>query len=46
MSELLVVVAATIAVAAWTLNPALALLPAVFYLASRRGGRCVGRARG
>ena len=44
--EIGVVAVATVVVAAWTLNPALAVLPAVFYLASRRGGRCAGRAAG
>ena len=41
--EIGVVAAAMLVAAAWTLNPAVALLPTLFYMASRHERRCLGR---
>ena len=38
-----VVLAAMLVAAIWTLNPAVAFLPAAFYMASRKAGHCLRR---
>jgi hypothetical protein len=44
--EIGVVLAAMALAAVWTLNPAVAFLPAVFYMASKRERHCLGRTAG